>query len=821
MRLRSLGLILTISLCACLLFHTVPEVKADETVLLKAEAGFGGYARWGQAFPLQVTVENNGPGITGRLELSTTTNNNSRVLINQDIQLPRGSKKQINMYVPSSESKSFSVDLFSGKRKVATCKPRITILQPQEVLVGVLSSDPSALNHLTAIKLPGAGQRITVIHLQAHNIPDNSLLLENLDVLAFNNFSTSALSEKQMTSIESWTEGGGMLVLAGGAGWQKTLGPFSKDLLPVSITGSRASGGLRDLGKIAGQGLPPGSSFIISAGKLVGGKAPVYDGDAPVLVEKQKGNGTVVYLGFDPAMKPFSDWQGNAALWQNLITGLDPHHVISAGTARGQMRRSPQEMTWALRNFPGSDLPTTGLLGGVLLIYLIVLGPGVYLLLKRFDRRDWGWVAIPVLALLMFSFTYLGAFKARGRDVYTNVISLLRLDNDCEYARLSSYIGVFAPTKKSYFLELPGDGLVNVFPVEGGDMAMRVATVAPGNTANQLPLLATVKQGAGSGVDFNDASRWSMRCLLSEESIPRPGKIASNLVSANGRISGAIKNQTGRVLYDCVVFNRYGYQRIPRMAPGQTVKVDFLSRFAPARGPAIQRIFESYPVHRPRDYMDSGSRKSRINQQILDMASNTLYLSDDGLMFFADSAEPVKKVFKDNNQGMNYYYTIVISSLQLKLNQGEKVSIPPGIVNGRFLGADGNNYYQDNYGYSVDNGSITFQLDLPFSPAQLKVNELKVYIGSNDYRRAGYMKIKLYNCAGGKWEDRAYQPSGILLQDWRSYVSEDGAIKVQMSSGDDKRQTNINVSGVTISLEGSLTSRLNDETTALNLEGGQ
>ncbi|MDD3023398.1 MAG: hypothetical protein PHE26_05805, partial [Syntrophomonadaceae bacterium] len=388
-------------LALIMVFGLHQGASADEMVNIKAIAGFNGYTRLGQPFPLQVTVENNGPEIKGTLEFSSTYNG-SRILHQREVQLPRGSKKKVNMYIPANEAKTYTLDLMAAGKRITSTKVRIVILQPQEVLAGVLASDPATLNHLTGIKLPAEGQRITVINLRGEDITENSLLLDSIDLIAINNFPSSQLSSHQLTAVQAWVERGGMLVLAGGSNWQKTLSTLPAAMLPVQLEGSRTVKGGSLAGKLAASGFPAGTSFVISEGKIVSGQALLLDGNSPLIVQKEKAKGNIIYMAFDLASPPFVNWSGNVSMWTDLLNRIDPHHIISAGTSKAMNQRpyQAQEMSWVLRNIPAAGLPSTATLALVLLVYLLLLGPGIYLLLKKYDRRDWGWLVIPLLAVL-------------------------------------------------------------------------------------------------------------------------------------------------------------------------------------------------------------------------------------------------------------------------------------------------------------------------------------------------------------------------------------------------------------------------------------
>ena len=260
---KMMQLLFSILLGLFLLLGSLPPTTAEAAgqVEMTAEVGFKGFARWGQAFPVQVTLLNPGPEIRGQLVFDTN-NNELRIQQQKEIVLPTGSKKRVSMFIPANQTTNYEIKLMAGDKEVAKCKSRVTIMQPQEMLVGVLASGPNTLDHLGGIKFPSAGQRISVTHLEAKDIPEKSLLLDNLDILALNDFSSSSLSKGQLKAMEDWVQGG-MLVL-GGDPTEEDLFDLPGTLWPVGISGTRQISTLSGMEKLAGESLRR-KSLLLSA----------------------------------------------------------------------------------------------------------------------------------------------------------------------------------------------------------------------------------------------------------------------------------------------------------------------------------------------------------------------------------------------------------------------------------------------------------------------------------------------------------------------------------------------------------------------------
>jgi hypothetical protein len=97
----------------------------------------------------------------------------------------------------------------------------------------------------------------------------------------------------------------------------------------------------------------------------------------------------------------------------------------------------------------------------------------------------------------------------------------------------------------------------------------------------------------------------------------------------------------------------------------------------------------------------------------------------------------------------------------------------------------------------IDAGMVTYQMNLPTTSKGLEVDELRLFVESGDFRQVTQLKIKVLNQQTGVWENLNYNAQGILLAHGERYISEDGAVKVQVGT-----DTNMQLNGVSISLKG-------------------
>src|SRR5690606_39342700 len=109
-----------------------------------------------------------------------------------------------------------------------------------------------------------------------------------------------------------------------------------------------------------------------------------------------------------------------------------------------QMRS--EQVGYALMNMPSLDLPSLRLLAPLLLVYILVVGPFNYLVLRWQRRLELGWVTIPAITLLFSIAAYRIGYQLRGGDVIINQISTIELrpGNPVGTSSVRSFVGIFS-----------------------------------------------------------------------------------------------------------------------------------------------------------------------------------------------------------------------------------------------------------------------------------------------------------------------------------------------------------------------------------------
>jgi len=223
-------------------------------------------------------------------------------------------------------------------------------------------------------------------------------------------------------------------------------------------------------------------------------------------------------------------------------------------------------LTSDLSTPPSQSLPALQIYVFLIVLYVLVLGPGNYVILRWRRRLEWSWVTVPLTAVLFGLISFGLAYARNGGDVVANVDTVVFLNGPDATKTVDSYIGVLSPFQGDYDLTIPGAGQALAWGL-GGDNA-------PGGGSGGTPLGMRVDEGPQFAAHLLGMGTWTQRNVGIEQQLTLPGTVTGQLLLRGGSVSGRLTNTTNLTLHDVVVVGNGGTSAvIPRIDPGQTVRV--------------------------------------------------------------------------------------------------------------------------------------------------------------------------------------------------------------------------------------------------------
>jgi hypothetical protein len=534
---------------------------AKQPLDIAIEHGFDGKMKDGRWFPVKMTITNPGDDVSGDLTVRMAGDNGKTIAYAKHVDLPRQSTKIVWFTLPgknlnaSNNVVTFydkSVDegepiLFSQGNVSIETRP----VSQDTLMVGIVARDPDTLNFLSLLNQKGYPLQLTPLALG--DFPWESAMLDGLDVIAFNDSSTDILKPEQVKEIQAWVERGGRLVLAGGAGFAKTASVFAS-ISPVTAAGTASVSVLTEFVQATGKELALNGPFTVSKATVKSGETLFSENGIPLVVNAPYGQGATTYVAYDLALQPVASWSGNAALWERILFG-------AVSPAAGGQRYGAQNGLWELNNalevFPQLIPPAYGLLTLLFLAYAILVAPAMYVVLKKMDKREWAWFAIPSVAIVTSLIIYGIGASGRGSTL-AQTLGINELSGTGTASRMAAS-SVFVPRGGSY--ELEWNGKRNISPLtvndgrqlQAGDAEMIIRSEADKTVA------------AFAHVPF-----WSVRkAFAAQESVNDAGKFDYTIRFDASGAKGEVTNNTKTELYEAGLIFGGQWYRLGDMKPGE------------------------------------------------------------------------------------------------------------------------------------------------------------------------------------------------------------------------------------------------------------
>ncbi|NUM48906.1 MAG: hypothetical protein HUU38_29725, partial [Anaerolineales bacterium] len=430
--------------------HT-PNAQTEQPspIQMTSLVGLDGYCLSEQWVPVRVTLENTGTDLDGQVEVQVNNGLNQWNFA-QAVSLPSVSRKEVTLYAYLYGSpNNIQISFVSDEGVVATTTQNIACLQTNSQLVGLWTSTPSIYNILTTLIISGARPSTAVLEIA--DFPTHPEGLDMLQMIIISDVDTGTLSDLQRQALSSWVANGGRLLVAGGAGWQKTVSGVA-DLLPVVLSGSVTVNELGGLLEMAPQADPlTGDTVLATGAPREGAEILAVQEDIPLIVRQKFGFGEVFFFAFDPALAPLRNWTGLEVMYQTLFVAQRDVPTWANGYVEWT------EASSAVSNVPGLGLPSIFLICGFLGLYTLALGPLNYLVLRKLKRRELAWITIPVLVVLFSCGAFVLGLFVRGTRSVINNLAIVQVWPEVSQARVHGLVGVFSPNRNLYNVELNGN----------------------------------------------------------------------------------------------------------------------------------------------------------------------------------------------------------------------------------------------------------------------------------------------------------------------------------------------------------------------------
>lgn len=752
-------------------------------ITMDVSYGYDGNAKSGRYVPVNFTLKSDADSpFSGTVRVEAMESDYDIYQYDYPISLDAMGTVEESLDIPVGRADILYVKLLSDQgTELIRKRLKMTVsTDVAELYVGLLSDNPDELSYMEGVGVNYSAVKIRTFQMETEKMPDHVIGLDLLDVLVITDYDTRKLSPDQISAIWEWVKEGGTLLLGTGARADDTLFAFRSEILSENYdppTEKEVDMGV----EYATNG--PGDSFmnlICADISLKGGTGVIANDQFPVLTSAAKGKGMVGVAAYDFVdIAPFCVVQRSYV--DKLFTALLGETKLNNLSSYLYSGNSSQY--WSVQNMLNTGdvdkLPGLALYTIVIFSYIVIIGPGIYFLLKRKDLRRYYRTAIVGASLFFTVLVYLMGVRTRFKDTFFTYATIF--DTSESFVDEYTYINMRTPYNRAYSILL--DPSYDLLPITRSNSYQR--TPIPKFSGSEDYHVRINYGENGTRVSAQNAAAFTPKYYaLKKRTTNEDGKgLLGNITLFEGNVYGTVTNEfpfsvekVGILMYGKMVV-------IDELKPGETRKLDGLPVINYPINSSFQvsaRVTGSYEYSqadiKDPDYMLALSR-TNILSFYLDRYSS-FYNQEARIVAFSEDQNDSQFLVKGGYE--TYGMTMFTSTIDVKTRKYDETSRSalmktPVTVSGQYF-ADSNAIYGMDpvaleyfLGNDLNVEKLTFE-----NPSDEFLNNQ-----STNYTTLFKGKIYFYNHDTGNYDPMEPDKKVYLARELTPYLSPGNTLTVK------------------------------------------
>lgn len=327
---------------------------------------------------------------------------------------------------------------------------------------------------------------------------------------------------------------------------------------------------------------------------------------------KEIGRGKVIVLGYSLSMEPLSSADFKQFVARFLIEHAQSQYTISKFYGNDTERSSMYAGVDVARMSDLSNKPSVLLYGFILILYVVLVGPVLYVILKKVNKREKIWIAIPIVTLAFTAIIYLTGFMYRMNKPLVSTFTLIELEDKAKSEKI--YTNIICPKPKEYRLQF-AQGYTG-FRSNVDEYDYNVFD----NSQNELTIDYMLKRNSkGMEVYLDNSEPFEQKSfLINKSSENNIGSIEHNLTCSTTGFEGTITNNTCYDLQDLVVTFEGYLCLVGDVKKGETVAVDPSKIVVMANYGTFDKLYSDKQMYVDREMYLHYQINNMIEQNVID-----------------------------------------------------------------------------------------------------------------------------------------------------------------------------------------------------------
>lgn len=516
----------------------IPEDK----VSMEVTYGYQNIAKGNRYVPLKIEFENEGDAMEGTLSVLSMEADYEVYEYCYPISLEAGQKSVETVHIPLAAQRDklyLSLENENGKQIAKKRLKMDTNKDYSELFIGVLSDHSEKLSYFDNTGVYYSVLKTRFIPISAESFPEDVRELDLLDVLLITDFTVEKLSETQMQPLIDWVNQGGTLLLGTGARAEETLRLLDEDYM--GITSGEVEERAITLGTEFGISGPDDATITLPCVQIEmkNGAVLLSSDDLPLLTMIHQEMGKIVVAAFD-----FCDLEQFGREQPSFVSKIFMEIYGEKGltTLSNNQQGGNSSLYWEIQNMMQSGntdkLPKVQLYTVVMALYVLLVGPGMYLFFKK---RELGQFYVPSVILTSLFFTGAVYMMGGSTRLYSAFFSYATIRDTSRSAETeTTYINVRVPYNKAYEVQLNPE--YAILPLTRSKYYSSMEQ-PPQFTGNEQPQVRIEQQSDQTVIAVQDAVAFTPQYFQLERKLENEGNYFQGELSLfDGQVYGYVTN---------------------------------------------------------------------------------------------------------------------------------------------------------------------------------------------------------------------------------------------------------------------------------------
>ncbi len=448
----------------------VAAAGEDSPQIASIKIGLGGKFKVGYWTPVRVTIDGGRSGFAGQFELTAPDSDDltTRFVAGTaaSIEVPPGEQWTLWQYVKLGRINGSIRGILRDQDGKAVDEQVIDHAAPSPATwhwVVTLGTDVRVEEAAVLFARMRDEKLVSSVMSEPSEFPDQWYGYEGVNVLlvaAGTDTPLEAISDQQYDALLHWLRLGGRLVLAAGRRAPELFDPSHRlhGLRPgefVELDDYWKASGLENFARAADH-VRTDQPTPLAVFSQLRGRVACHEGaggtdDRALIICFPVGFGEVTYVALDLDLPPLSTWPSRARLLAKLLqTRSDEEDSAIGDESLGQVTHVgfddiSGQLRAAMDQFPGVTLVHFSWVAGLLVLYVIVLGPLDFFGLRKIQRFHWTWITFPLTVLLFCVAAVWLSGLWRGSRLQLNQVDVVDIDPAGQWVRGTTWASIYSP----------------------------------------------------------------------------------------------------------------------------------------------------------------------------------------------------------------------------------------------------------------------------------------------------------------------------------------------------------------------------------------